>query len=231
MKAFGARTFAIGSLGIAGLALFLSAAAAPPRQTVAPAAIPTPEIVLTLDPAQSKAHFMVDSSLHAVHGTFALKSGTVHFDPETGKAGGEIVVYATSGDSGNDKRDARMHKEILETAKYPDAVFHPTQIEGKVASTGPSDIKVHGVLSLHGSDHEITAQVHAELSGERWKGTASFDVPYISWGIKDPSNFFLKVKKVVSVELEMAGEVRTKERSKDITKIPGCNDQQSPVEN
>jgi len=94
--------------------------------------------------------------------------------------------------------------------KYPDAVFHSTQIEGKVAPTGPSDIKVHGVLSLHGSDHEITAQVHAELSGDRWKGTASFDVPYISWGIKDPSNFFLKVKKVVSVELEMAGEARTK---------------------
>jgi len=208
MKAFGARTFAIGSLGIAGLALFLSAAAAPPRQNAAQASIS--EIVLIVDPAQSKAHFMVDSSLHTVHGTFALKSGTVHFDPETGKAGGEIVVYASSGDSGNDKRDARMHKEILETAKYPDAVFHPTQIEGKVAPTGPSEIKVHGVFSLHGSDHEITAQVHAELSGSRWKGTASFDVPYISWGIKDPSNFFLKVKKVVSVELEMAGDVRTK---------------------
>jgi len=208
MKAFGARTFAIGSLGIAGLALFLSAAAAPPQQNAAQASIS--EIVLIVDPAQSKAHFMVDSSLHAVHGTFALKSGTVRFDPETGKAGGEIVVYATSGDSGNDKRDARMHKEILETAKYPDAIFRSTQIEGKVAPTGPSDIKVHGVLSLHGSDHEITAQVHAELSGDRWKGTASFDVPYISWGIKDPSNFLLKVKKVVSVELELAGEVRTK---------------------
>jgi polyisoprenoid-binding protein YceI len=209
MRIVGTRSFAIGSLGILCLALFLSAAAAPPRQTVAPAAIPTPEIVLTLDPAQSKVHFMVDSTLHMVHGSFALKNGTVHFDPETGKASGEIVVYTTSGDSGNDKRDARMHKEILETVKYPDAVFRPTQIDGKVAPAGSSDVKLRGVFSIHGSDHEIVAAVHAELAGEHWKGTGKFEVPYVSWGIKDPSNFLLKVKHEVSVELEMAGDVKS----------------------
>ncbi len=73
--------------------------------------------------------------MHTVHGTFALKSGTVHFDPETGKASGEIVVYAPSGESGNNSRDKRMHKEILETAKYPDVVFRPTQVEGKVGQS------------------------------------------------------------------------------------------------
>src|SRR5882762_6192400 len=208
MKAFGARTFAIGSLGIAGLALFLSAAAAPPRQTVAPAAIPTPEIVLTLDPAQSKAHFMVDSSLHTVHGTFVLKSGTVHFDPETGKAGGEIVVAATSGESGSKSRDARMHKEILQTPSYPEVIFRPTQVEGKVGQTGASDVKLNGVLSIHGADHDLTALIHAELTGDRWTGTSKFEVPYVKWGIKNPSNFLLKVKPVVSVELEMSGEVK-----------------------
>src|ERR1700675_2035158 len=93
------------------LALFLSAAAAPPRQQAPPTT--NPEIVLTLDPAQSKVHFNVDSSLHTVHGSFNLKSGSVQLDPETGKAGGEIIVLATSGDSGSNGRDARMHKEIL----------------------------------------------------------------------------------------------------------------------
>jgi polyisoprenoid-binding protein YceI len=143
-----------------------------------------------------------------VHGTFAVKNGTVHFDPETGKAGGEVVVLATSGESGNGSRDARMHKEILETPKYPDAVFHPTQLEGKVAPTGTSDVKLHGVLSIHGSDHELVALVHADLSGDHWKGTSTFDVPYIQWGIKDPSNFILKVKPVVNVEFEMSGDVK-----------------------
>jgi polyisoprenoid-binding protein YceI len=204
-RSFGAAV----SLSI-GLVIFLSAAATPPRvQSPAPAA--ASEIALTLDPAQSKVHYTVDSSLHTVHGTFNLKSGSIHFDPSTGKAGGEVVVFATSGESGNDGRDKRMHKEILETAKYPEVIFHPTHVEGKVAASGPSDVKVHGMFSIHGTDCELTALVHAELAGDHWTGTGKFEVPYVTWGIKDPSNFFLKVKHVVNVELEMSGATKTRE--------------------
>jgi len=189
--------------GVLGIAVLLSATAAPPRPQAEQAT--AQEVALELDPAQSKVHYAVDSTLHTVHGTFALKSGAVHFDPESGKAGGEVVVYATSGESGNSSRDERMHKEILETAKYPDAIFRPVQIEGKVARSGASDVKLYGVILLHGREHDIVALVHAELLGDRWKGTAKFDVPYIQWGIKDPSNWLLRVKPVVHVELEMAG--------------------------
>jgi polyisoprenoid-binding protein YceI len=143
-----------------------------------------------------------------VHGTFAVKSGTIHFDPETGKAGGEVIVLAKSGDSGNSSRDQRMHKEILETAKFPDAVFRPVQVEGKVARAGNSDVKLRGVISLHGAEHEIIVPVHAELESDRWEGTARFDVPYVQWGIKDPSNWLLKVKPVVNVELQMTGSAK-----------------------
>jgi polyisoprenoid-binding protein YceI len=191
---------------LAALGLVLSAAAPLPQPRATPA--PTSEIVLTLDPAQSTVHWTMDSTLHTVHGTFALKSGTVHFDPQTGKAGGEIIVLATSGESGNSSRDKRMHKEILETAKHPDVVFRPTQVQGTVGSYGASDVKLVGVFSIHGADHDLTAVVHAELTGDRWRATSKFDVPYVSWGIKDPSNFLLKVKPVVNVELEMSGEVK-----------------------
>jgi hypothetical protein len=50
--------------------------------------------------------------------------------------------------------------------------------------------------------------VHVEMSPGRWKGSCTFDVPYIAWGIKNPSNFLLKVKPVVSVEMETAGAMR-----------------------
>jgi polyisoprenoid-binding protein YceI len=150
----------------------------------------------------------VGSTLHTVHGTFALKSGTVHFDPETGSAGGEIVVYATSGENGNSSRDARMHKEILETVKYPDIVFRPAQVEGKVGLSGASDVKLHGVFFIQGAEHDLTTLVQADLTGDRWKGTSKFEVPYVNWGIKDPSNFLLKVKLVVNVALEMSGQVK-----------------------
>jgi polyisoprenoid-binding protein YceI len=206
MRAAGARWLGVGALAAFGAALFLPGAGIPSRQETTQGA--PSEIVLTLDLAQSKVHWTVDSTLHKVHGTFALKNGSVSIDPETGKAGGEIAVYATSGDSGNGSRDARMHNEILETEKYPDIVFRPTQMEGKVATSGASDGKLHGIFAIHGAEHELTAVVHAELTGDRWKGTGKFEVPYVKWGIKDPSNFLLKVKPVVDVELEMSGDVK-----------------------
>jgi polyisoprenoid-binding protein YceI len=167
------------------------------------------EIVLVLDPAQTKVNWNLDSSLHMVHGTFALKSGTVHFNPDTGKVGGEIVVLATSGQSDNNSRDKRMHKEILETAKYPEAIFRPQQIEGNVSRSGGSDVQLRGIMTLRGADHEITVPVHLELAGDRWNGTTTFPIPYIAWGIKDPSNWLLKAKSVVNVELTMTGSEKT----------------------
>ena len=209
MTSIRARTLAAAVLLTSGLAIFLCAAAAPPR--LQPTLASASQVALTLDPAQSKVRYTVDTTLHTVHGTFNLKSGSIHFDPGTGQAGGEIVVFATSGESGNDSRDKRMHQEILETAKYPEVVFHPTQVEGNVAPSGPSDVKLHGIFSIHGADHELTALVHAELAGAHWTATGKFELPYVTWGIKDPSNFFLKVKHVVNVELEMSGATKPTE--------------------
>jgi polyisoprenoid-binding protein YceI len=184
-------------------AVVVSALAAPPRPQASQHM--GPEVVLVLDPAQCKVHYSVDSTLHTVHGTFNLKSGTVHLDPESGKASGEIIVYATSGDSGNSSRDERMHKEILQTQQYPDAVFHPMQVEGKILRTGTCDVQLHGIILLHGQEHEMVSTVHADLAADHWTGTAKFDVPYIKWGIKDPSNWLLRVKPIVHVEVDMVG--------------------------
>lgn len=64
-----------------------------------------------------------------MHGTFALKRGTLRFDLATGKAAGEIVVDAISGQSGNDSRDKKVRKEVLENARFTDIVFRPDRVE------------------------------------------------------------------------------------------------------
>lgn len=202
MRVYGWKSATAAAGIIFGVAMLLSAAPAPPRPQALPA---THEIALTLDPAQTKLHFSVDSTLHTVHGTFALKSGSLQFDPQTGKASGSIVVNTVSGETGNNSRDQRLHKEILETWKFAEATFRPSQIDGQVSLTAPSDFKVKGIITLHGTDHELVADVHSDFTGDHWKGTAKFDVPYTRWGIKDPSNFLLKVRPVVNVELELAG--------------------------
>jgi polyisoprenoid-binding protein YceI len=169
---------------------------------------PANEIVLGIDPAQSKVHWTLDSTLHTVHGTFALKRGTFHLDPASDKASGEIVVDATSGNSGNDGRDKKMHKEVLESGKYAEVIFRPDRVEGKIMPQGTFTVQVHGLFVLHGNEHELTVPVQAELAGDHWTGRAKFSVPFIDWGLKNPSSFLLKVNHVVEIELELKGSLQ-----------------------
>src|SRR5579859_989914 len=76
-----------------------------------------------LDPAQTAVKFTLGDVLHTVHGTFRLKRGALQLDPASGKVSGEIVVDARSGESGSTMRDRKMHKEILESDRYPEISF------------------------------------------------------------------------------------------------------------
>ena len=189
-------------------AVLLSAAAAHrPPQASAPAS--AKEIVLVINPTQSAVHYTVGSSLHTVHGTFAVKRGTLRLDPITSKAAGEIVVDAISGQSGNNSRDKKMHKEVLESDRFSDIIFRPDHVEGTVQPEGTSNAQLHGVFVLHGGEHDLTVPVKAELKSEQWKGIATFSVPYNDWGLKNPGNFLLKVDHAVRIEVDMAGTIQT----------------------
>jgi len=90
--------------------------------------------------------------VHTVHGSFAFKKGNLHLDTSTGKARGEIVVDATSGNSGNDSRDKKMHKEVLESGQYADIVFRPDRVEGEIMPRGAFTVQVHGLFAMHGGE-------------------------------------------------------------------------------
>jgi hypothetical protein len=48
-------------------------------------------------------------------------------------------------------------------------------------------------------------QLHIERSQATAKG--QFVVPYVKWGLKDPSIFVLKVAKEVNIDLTLAGQI------------------------
>ena len=191
----------------AGILVALPVVLALPQHAAPPA--PESQIVASVDPAQSRIQWTLGSSLHTVHGTFGIKSGSLQVDPSSGKASGEIVADAISGQSGNDGRDKKMHKDVLESSRFPDIVFRPDSITGKLAAQGDSSIQVHGVFVLHGSEHELTLPVHVNLGGDHWTGSAKFGVPFIDWGLKNPSTWLLKVDHTVEIELELKGTLQT----------------------
>ena len=169
---------------------------------------PGRSLLFAVDPTQSSVHWTLGSSLHTVHGTFALKSGGFRIDPETDRASGEIVVDAASGNSGNDGRDRKMHKEVLESARFGEISFRPDSIIGKLEPQGDSTVRVHGVFLLHGSEHELTVPTQANVSGDHWSGSAKFSIPFIEWGLKNPSNWLLKVDHSVSIDVELKGTIQ-----------------------
>lgn len=166
------------------------------------------DTMIELDPAKTIVNFTVPSTLHAVHGHFKLKRGSLKFDSASGKAAGEIVVDVLSGESGDDSRDKRMQKEVLESPKFSEAVFTADRVMGVLAPQGASELDVHGTLQLHGGPHETTLHFKAQTSGGEVSASTTFTIPYVMWGIKNPSNFLLKVDKIVEVSVQAVGKVQ-----------------------
>ena len=166
------------------------------------------EVELQFDPAQSGATISLTGNFHTVEGAFTLKRGAVKYDPATGKVGGVIVFDATSGKTGNDSRDRKMHKDVLESARFPEISFHPDHAEGALATSGDSTLQVHGMFSIHGADHELTIPVAVHFESNNWAAKAAFQIPYTKWGMKNPSVLFLRVAGFVEVQFKAAGNIR-----------------------
>lgn len=159
------------------------------------------------DPARSNVDFTLGDVLHTVHGTFRLKDSTVQIDPAKGSASGVVIVDATSGNTGNDSRDHKMHKEILQSDKYPEIRFTLQKMEGSLPASGNSEIKLSGTMSIHGGDHPMTVTAPVQINNGRVTTDVHFVVPYVQWGMKDPSTFVLRVNKEVDIVVHLAGSL------------------------
>jgi len=186
----------LASLCAALLGVALSAAAANAQ-----------EMVFQLDPAQSHVTFTLGDILHTVHGTFQMRSGSIRFNPATGDASGSLVVDATSGNSGNNGRDRRMHRQILEDQKYPEIVFTPQHVSGRLAPEGTSQMELQGLMALHGQQHPMKVTMPVQVSHDQASADVRFIVPYVQWGLKNPSTFILRVSDKVTIDVHAAGHL------------------------
>lgn len=165
--------------------------------------------LLTLDPEASSVTFTLGAIMHKVDGRFRVVSGEILFDPATGAASGEVVIDAASGDTGNGRRDRRMHEEILDSDRFSRVVLRPTAFSGDLGTHG-GGIMLSGELEAHGHKRSVDIPAWVTgIDGDRLRASGGFDMPYTAWGIPDPSGFFLRVSSEVEIHLEIVGELST----------------------
>jgi polyisoprenoid-binding protein YceI len=162
-------------------------------------------IQVEINPARSSVHFTLGAFLHTVYGTFNVTADGIRLDLSTGQLSGQISVDVKSGQTGNGARDRQMHETVLESNRFPEAVFTLNHLQGRLAMEGGSNVEVQGILRIHGVDHELSLPVTVTVRNNLITATAKFAVPYVAWGMKDPGNFLLRVDQTVDVEVELSG--------------------------
>jgi polyisoprenoid-binding protein YceI len=166
------------------------------------------ELQIELDPELTSISFRLQATLHSVHGSAALVAGSLRLDTESGAMAGAVTIDASTAETGNKKRDKKMHGKVLLTADHPEILLRTRRLEGELAPQGASDVTMHGEIEILGQSHEIGIPTHIEIDGEHFIATFEFDVPYVDWGLEDPSTFVLRVAKVVEVTVTARGTVQ-----------------------
>jgi polyisoprenoid-binding protein YceI len=159
------------------------------------------------NPDASEVKMTLKTTHEVVNGTFHLQSGSLEFDRSAAEMSGSVVVLAGSGKTGNGSRDRKMNKDILQVEQHTTVSFEPKSYAGAIAPSGDSTIQVTGMFILLGMPHEITIPILVHLEGTTATAKAHFVLPYIQWGLKDPSFLFWKAEKDVAIDLFLTGRL------------------------
>jgi polyisoprenoid-binding protein YceI len=157
-----------------------------------------------IDPDKSQVQFMLAGS-HEVDGQFHVRSGDISFDQKTGEMKGTVLVDAGSGTSNDKSRDKKMTKDELKAEMFPTITFSPRQFTGTLNDSGDSTLQVQGTFTLIGKPHDIAVPMTVHADGNQCTAKGSFTIPYVEWGMKNPSFFTLRESKEVKVNLTFTG--------------------------
>jgi polyisoprenoid-binding protein YceI len=174
---------------------------------LAPAAALAQHQTFVLNPDASEVKMTLKTTHELVNGTFHIQSGSIEFDRSNPKMSGSVAVLAGSGKTGNDSRDKKMHKEILKVDQFATVSFAPKTYNGTIVASGDSMIQVSGVFTLLGTAHDLTIPMQIHIDGSKATAKGQFVVPYVQWGLKNPSFMFWKAENDVAMELNLVGQV------------------------
>ncbi len=160
-----------------------------------------------VNPDASQVRIKLNTTHEVVDGTFHVQSGSIDFDRTAMKLSGNVVVAAGSGKTGNASRDKKMNKDILKVDRYTTVTFAPKGYSGTIPASGHSTIQVSGVFTLLGTSHDLTVPMQLSIDGSRATVKAQFIVPYVQWGLKNPSFLIWKAENDVAIDLSLVGNV------------------------
>ncbi|ADV83644.1 YceI family protein [Terriglobus saanensis] len=161
----------------------------------------------TVTPDASEVRIKLNTTHEVVNGTFHVQSGSISFDRAITQISGLVTVVAGSGKTGNDSRDKKMNKDILKVDQFTTVSFAPKAYRGMIVASGDSTIQVSGVFTLLGTGHDITVPMQIRIVGSTATAKAQFAVPYVQWGLRNPSFLFWKAENDVAVDLSLVGSV------------------------
>jgi hypothetical protein len=183
------------SFAVLAFAVILATAALAEHQTFA------------VNPDASEVKMTLNTTHEVVNGTFHIQSGSINFDRTASHISGIVIVAAGSGKTGNDSRDKKMNKDILKVDQFATVSFAPKTYAGTIAASGDSTIQVSGVFTLLGLPHDLTIPMRIHIDGSKATARAQFVVPYVQWGLKNPSFMFWKAENEVALDLNVVGQV------------------------
>jgi YceI-like domain len=183
------------SFAVVALALIFAPAILAQHQTFA------------VNPDASEVKIKLNTTHEVVNGTFRVQSGSINFDRTASNISGTVIVAAGSGKTGNDSRDKKMNKGILKVDQFATVSFAPKTYNGTIAASGDSTIQVSGVFTLLGTAHDLTIPMQIHIDGSKATAKGQFIVPYVQWGLKNPSFMIWKADNDVAIDLNLVGQV------------------------
>ena len=117
----------------------------------------------------------------------------------------EITVDLRGLTSDRDRRDGYVQRNTLETARFPEATFRITAIDGlgwPLPTSGAHPFTISGDLTIHGTTRPVTWKVMSVASDSGFTGTATTQFTFEQLELKKPS-----VMMVLSVDDQIGLEI------------------------